>query len=1004
MAGKRIEVDIVANDKASSVFSSIRSNASSLSTTLMSALGGAAGAVDSLDTALRRYNASMYGFNRVVGSVVRTAGDSIYNFTKDAINNFSALEQQHAKTMGAMATEYGKTAEAQKKFLEDSARLKQQALTLGTVGPNGKGSLNTVTDISYAQTALIKSGMSASDILNSNALESILKFAGGNDLGIDEATTFAVNLATVFNKPVEQWGQMLDMVTKAADISVIDVPDIMDSLTYTGGIAAGLGRDLEEVLGVISVMGQAGLRGRVAGTGLQAFFTRILSAGELSDTAVESAPSEYVGQMYNAFVAEAVNPDGSFKEMDDVSELLDTAMSELTDQEQAWFAKKLFGLYQMKAAYALTGAVDSDENTITDFIDQISNESSGTNDIKYELMQASQYGKLESLKNAWEGIKTDVGDRLSPVVSTIADELFAFLGDPQNYEFNWDNLRSAISESGDLLSEKYGEEIGKAIEGLGNFGIDSAIIAEALIPQAGGIISAIGKLAEGDISGALDEFAQGIEATNANIDGLPEDLQGTATAASNVITAFTTLATLNIGTQILQIVTSAFNMFVAKPISWITSKITSGSTSVSSTNSTVNASYVGVNTQSASVQAGTGTVNIGSIPTMNVSAGVVNVFGGNGGGSNFNPGTGAGGTPILPSGGTPILPSGGGLGGFFPSAAGGFLGTGTAIMGSNYLSRMFGSPQGMLGSGSGQRLLEARNIIDVDAMDIMDDIDDFIDISDAVTDTIRPVKKGWYMRKFGRVAGSVAKTLGLIGTLTMVASVPSSGIDWGKVYGNTLSEGIDAGYDNDDLRQYLYNNWQSSNVGSNYGADVGTKNWAVQTFDAQTEMYDRWMTTEGATAALNDIKEELQTQGELSEQFLSELVSNKGSTGGRYTGNQADLEFLFGLLFTSEYKRPWTYGGSFANKYSTEFAQNAIGNNQIYDFSTITAGISDIESAASSAIAGIEAAVSRIQSPNIKIDVKVNVDRNGNTTVDINDISSNVARRASQYGKTDMLN
>ena len=54
----------------------------------------------------------MYGFNRVVSSVVRTAGDSIYNFTKDAINNFSELERQHAKTMGAMATDYEKTAEA----------------------------------------------------------------------------------------------------------------------------------------------------------------------------------------------------------------------------------------------------------------------------------------------------------------------------------------------------------------------------------------------------------------------------------------------------------------------------------------------------------------------------------------------------------------------------------------------------------------------------------------------------------------------------------------------------------------------------------------------------------------------------------------------------------------------------------------------------------------------------------------------------------------------------
>ena len=112
---------------------------------------------------------------------------------------------------------------------------------------------------------------------------------------------------------------MLDMVTKAADISAIDVQDIMDSLTYTGGIASGLGRDLEEVLGVISVMGQAGLRGRVAGTGLQALFTRILSNGELSDTQIDKAPTKYVGQVYNAFLEETTNKDGTFKNMDEVA-------------------------------------------------------------------------------------------------------------------------------------------------------------------------------------------------------------------------------------------------------------------------------------------------------------------------------------------------------------------------------------------------------------------------------------------------------------------------------------------------------------------------------------------------------------------------------------------------------------------------------------------------------------------------------------------------------------
>lgn len=997
MANRRIEVDIVANDNASSVFHNIRSNASSMSSTLMSALGGTANAVGTLDSALRNYNASMYRFNRVVGDVVRTAGDSIYNFTKDAINNFSALEQQHAKTMGAMATEYGKTTEAQQKFLEDSAKLKQQALTLGTVGPNGTGSLNTVYDVSYAQTALVKSGMSADDILKSDAVESILKFAGGNDLDIDTATTFAVNLATVFDKPVEQWGEMLDMVTKAADISVIDVEDIMDSLTYTGGIASGLGRDLEEVLGIISVMGQAGLRGRVAGTGLQAFFTRILSAGELGDTAIGNAPSEYVGNMYNAFVAEAVNPDGSFKDMDDVASLLDTAMSELNDQEQAWFAKKLFGLYQMKAAYAITGAVEGDENLITDFIDQIANESSGTNDIKYQLMQASQYGKLESLKNAWEGIKTDVGDRLSPVVTTIADELFAFLNDPQNYEFDWDNLRTAISESGDLLSEKYGEEIGKAIEGLGNLGIDSAIIAEALIPQAGGIISAIGKLAEGDITGALEEFAKGIEDTNANIDGLPEDLQGTATAASNVITAFTTLASINLGTQILQIITSAFNMFVAKPISWVTGKVSSGSTSVSSANSTVNANYVGVNTSNTSVQTGTATVNIGSIPVMNVSATVVNVFGGS---SGLNPGSGGN---MLPSGGTPLLPSGGGgLGGFLPSVAGGALGTGAAIAGSKYLPGLKGllgsgtTSQGLLGSGMGT----TGKVIDLYKFG-----GTYMSASDIV-------------RKLTSTAGKGLTLAAILGFAKMSASPGlfdsedsrvQDGNDWLDRYvaeGNTDYYSISGNARVGDYFKYGLGieDYRNDNKNGGPATDYVRAEMEGRTA-ARNEMMAFYTSGEGATL-LNDLfTTQIEENGKITEEFLT-AVTRWTKDGYTYTGSNDDIKSILDFMysnFDNDYKDSWTYAGRFNDAAVNDFLKD---NPTLNSFDTIQQSIDGITSATSSAISDIGSAINRIQSPNVNVNVKVNVDRSGNTTTttDITGASRDIARRASQYGQTNMIN
>ena len=178
---------------------------------------------------------------------------------------------------------------------------------------------------------------------------------------------------------------------------------------------------------------------------------------------------------------------------------------------------------------------------------------------------------------------------------------------------------------------KYGEEIGKAVEDIGNLGIDAGIITSAMLPYAGGLINGIALLLQGDIGGALDSFYDGLKDTNEEIDDLPPELQGSAKAARNVIIAFTALAGINVATKIVQVLTTAFNTFFAKPITWLTSKI-------SSTNTTVTSPTVTIGTAT--------TINIGSVPLMNVTASVVNVYGG-------------GGTPTTPTNpSTPLLPGG----------------------------------------------------------------------------------------------------------------------------------------------------------------------------------------------------------------------------------------------------------------------------------------------------------------------------------------------------------
>jgi TP901 family phage tail tape measure protein len=621
MAGnKKIQVDIVANDESSNVYNRVAKNTQSMAQKVN-------GAILSMNSTLRSYNNAMSTFNRGTQIALAGTGYLLYKFTKDSIKQFADFERQHGKTMGAMASNYEKTAKAQRQFYDDQTRLKQDALKLGTVGPTGKGALYNPTEVAYAQTALVKAGVDPAKISKANAVPQILKFAGGNDLPIEQATEYAVNVAQQFGIPMEKWGDMLDKITRAADISTIDVPDVFESLKYTGGIAAGLKRPLEEVLGMMSVMGNAGLKGSMSGTGIQAFFTRILSPIGKSEKALDTAPTEFSRQALEAFVASTTDANGKFLDMPTVTENLDKVMAELNDKEQAWFAQKLFGLFQMKAAYSLKNSGGSNLQSV---INDINKNAPGTNDRKWDIMLETSWGKSTALKNAWAGIKTDVGYRLAPFTNTIADELFRVMTDKSNYKIDFTKLKKALKESSDMISQQYGNQIGSFVNNAGNFGINAVRTGYANEPLLEGMAESLAKLFSGDLSGSIDAMGDGIERTNQRIHELPPELQGMATQVRNVILALSALAGINFAAKLVQNLSTLWKYSFGKIIG-------TNKTAVMNTTAT----------------------------TMTVTAATVIVNGGVGGGAVSKGGksTGGGGTGVLggTEGGTknknPIDPS-----------------------------------------------------------------------------------------------------------------------------------------------------------------------------------------------------------------------------------------------------------------------------------------------------------------------------------------------------------
>lgn len=599
MADERVLIEIEAEDNASSKIDKVSSSIQNLGTSTNN-LGrgtGVSGFLESweqglhkFNSTMRQYNATMSGINNFTKRMLKDAGAAVWDFTTDSVEAYAEFTEQHAKVLGVMAnqSEYKITYDdnldevsaKQQRFLEDANKLKSQSIQLGTYGIDSQGSLMDISSVSAIQEELLKSGVSSQDILSTDIVQQLMKFSIGNDLSTTESVEFAVALGNQFGIKPQDWGDMLDKVAHTADVSVIDVADVVQSMKYAGGITAGLGRPLEETLAEIAILGNFGLKGSQGGTGIQALLTRLLTQDTtvITDAQKEVAPERALKAFYdfstyaksdgsgltydqiaNANSYEELGQlSGNLRPMTEIIDQMDEVMSELNDEEQAWFAKKFFGLYQMKAAYGLLNGEETDLQAV---IDEITMQSSGTNDNKYSQLLESSYGKREAFENLVQGIKVDFGERLSPFTDKIYEELTKFLSDPNNYEIDFEGLRQALQDSCDLIEEKYGTAIANAVENIGDLSIDLTQVMTELGPDIiEGVAKMLGSATEGDIVGLVTDWGEMIDNMHESADELPEDLQGLADGITNVIDWFGKLMALNVATEIAELISSVLQI------------------------------------------------------------------------------------------------------------------------------------------------------------------------------------------------------------------------------------------------------------------------------------------------------------------------------------------------------------------------------------------------------------------------------------------------------------
>lgn len=242
-------------------------------------------------------------------------------------------------------------------------------------------------DVGDAATKLIQAGLNQGQIRDS--IDSVLNFASANQTGLEFAATTLSDVSHQFDLPATEMGRVANVMSKAADLTTIDVYNMAESFKYFGTQASQLNISLEETSAFIALMGQMGIKGSMATRTVGTAFTRLADPTKEMEAAMEGAGIKAYDKSTGKFVG-----------LQPLLAQFRVLLPELTDQAGSKLISEVFGNEAVKNMRAV---LSQPEEVYLKWVDEMAR-ATETNFIQKlaQQMQDTAGGRFKEFSSALE--------------------------------------------------------------------------------------------------------------------------------------------------------------------------------------------------------------------------------------------------------------------------------------------------------------------------------------------------------------------------------------------------------------------------------------------------------------------------------------------------------------------------------------------------------------------------------------------------------------------------
>lgn len=392
----------------------------------------------------------MYGQLAAIGALL--AGGALFGGSIKTFANFDDQMRAAGAVTGAM--------------MDATAELSDEMKAMTAVAKDmGRTTRYTASQAAEALRFLGMAGFTATQA--TKALPGTLQLAAAGALDLGTAADITTNVLTGFGIEVERLADVNDVLVKTFTSSNVNLIEIGEAFKFVGPIAKGVGADFEDLVGSIGSLGNAGLKGTIAGTALKGAISALMAP-----TAQEAALMNGLKERLGGVSLQVKDTSGDFIGFRKIIEQLETAGIDGSE------ALEIFGL---RAGPGMAALINQGSASLDSMVDKLK-DAGYTAEQVATIMESGIGGELRRTISVFESFKIAIGEAMGP-------EVIQFL---KSFQLSIMKMEVAIKnmmENGDF--EGWGEAVINVFDGIVWAGEKTINVINSLAGAGGMLLAAL---------------------------------------------------------------------------------------------------------------------------------------------------------------------------------------------------------------------------------------------------------------------------------------------------------------------------------------------------------------------------------------------------------------------------------------------------------------------------------------------------------------------------------